>query len=208
MVIFGHLFDRSLFDRPSGPLKVKAFLYYCLVYTPIALIGISALFIGNYILKSSAQGLFKYIIGSSAAVFGTSLFLVSLGEPFLKLVYFNEAINAPFNFNKVDVSTHPKETAVGVEISNQYDIKKVINEIIKNECDVLGRPYCIQVAKKSGLNIDESGKIKDLTEDSLSDIERVVGIYVETFGKPALYTAQVVLSKYPGIKFTPVYKPI
>lgn len=122
------------------------------------------------------------------------------------MIYFEEAINAPFMFSKIDVSTHPKEQAVGVEISSQYNIKKIVNEIIKKECDILGRPYCIKVARKSGLNIDESGIIKDLSEDAFSDVEKVVGVYVDAFGKPALYAAQVVLSKYPGIKFTPVYK--
>lgn len=192
----------------SGSLKVKAFLYYSLVYTPIALIGILSLFAGNYILKSPPQDLYKLIIGVSAMAFGASLFLVSLGEPFLKLIYFDEATITPFNFKSVDVSTHPNERAVGVEISSQADIKKVANEIIEKECDVLGRPYCIQVAKKSGINIDESGKIIDLSENPFFDIEKVVGAYVEAFGKPALFAAQLVLSKYPEIKFTPIYKSV
>ena len=201
------VFSRLL-DRPLGPLKVKAFLYYSMIYSPIALIGISALFVGNYILKVPSQDLFKYIVGGGAMIFGTSLFLVSLGEPFLKLIYFEEAVNTPTNFKKVDVSTHPNEKAVGVEISSQYDIKKVVNEIIENECDILGRPYCIRVAKKSGLNIDESGKIQDLSQDPYSDIEKVVAAYVDAYGKPALYAAQVALSRYPEIKFTPTYKTI
>lgn len=203
MITFSHLLD-----RPLGPLRVKAFLYYCLVYLPIALIGISTLFIGNYILKSSSLDFFKTILGGSAVVGGISLFLVSLGEPFLKLIYFSEAVNAPSSFSKVDVSTHPREEAVGVEISSQYDIKKVANEIIDNECDILGKPFCIKVARKSGLNIDESGKIKDLTQNPFSDIEKVVGAYVEAFGKPALYAAQVVLARYPGIKSTSIYRPL
>ncbi len=198
------MFNR-LSSEPSN-IKVKAFLYYCLVYLPIALIGVSSLFIGGYILKNLSPDPFKYIIGIGATVFGASLFLVSLGEPFLKLIYFNEAINAPANFNKVDVSTHPLQKAIGVEISSRYDIKKIVNEIIKNECDILGRPFCIKVAKKSGLDIDESGKIGVLTKDPFSDIEKVVEVYVDAFGKPALYAAQVVLVKYPDIKFTSVYK--
>jgi len=197
-----------LLDRPSGPLKVKAFLYYCLIYAPITLIGVSALFVGNYILKSPSQDLFKFIIGGGAMVFGTSLFLVSLGEPFLKLIYFEEAVNTPGSFKKVDVSSHPEEKAVGVEISSQYDIKKVVNEIIEKECDILGKPFCVRVARKSGLKIDDSGKIKGLTKDPFDDIEKVVGVYVDAYGKPALYAAQVVLSKYPEIKFTPTYKTL
>lgn len=197
-----------LLDSPLGILKVKAFLYYLLVYLPIALIGISALFIGNYILKGSSKDIFQYIIGGSATIFGASLFLVSLSEPFLKLIYFDEAINSPSSFSKVDVSTHPSESAVGVEISSHYDIKKIANEIIDNECKILGRPYCIKIAKKSGLNIDESGKIKNLSEDAFSDIEKVVGVYVDAFGKPALYAAQVVLAKYPEIKSTSIYKQL
>jgi len=197
-----------LLGLPSGSLKVKAFLYYSLVYTPIALIGISALFAGNYILKSPPQDLYKLIIGVSAMAFGASLFLVGLGEPFLKLINFEEAVNMPSSFDRVDVSTHPNEKAVGVEISSQADMKRVANEIIEKECDILGRPYCIQVAKKSGLNIDESGKIIDLSEDPFCDIEKVVGAYVGAFGKPALYAAQVVLSKYPDIKSTPIYKSL
>jgi hypothetical protein len=148
------------------------------------------------------------MVGGGAAVFGTSLFLVSLIEPFLKLIYFDEAINAPFNFSKVDVSTHPNESAIGVEISSQYDIKKVVDEVIDVECDIIGRPYCLKVAKKSGLIIDESGKIKDLSKNPFSDIEKVVGVYVDDYGKPALYAAQVVLAKYPEIKSTSIYKPL
>ena len=72
----------------------------------------------------------------------------------------------------------------------------------------MGRPYCLKIAKKTGLNIDESGKIEDLTQDPFSDIEKVVGVYVDAYGKPALYAAQVVLVKYPDIKFTPIYKSL
>ena len=207
MVIFSHFLDKHS-GLLSGSLKVKAFLYYCLVYIPIALIGIATLFTGNYILETFPQYLLKYILGVGAMIFGTSLFLVSLGEPFLKLIYFEEAANTPFNFSKVDVSTHPREKAEGIEISSQYDIEKVVNEIIEKECDILGKPYCLKVAKKSGLDIDESGKVKGLSEDAFSDIEKLVGVYAQAFGKPALYAAQVVLSKYPGIKFTPIYKEL
>jgi hypothetical protein len=197
-----------LLDRPSGPLKVRAFLYYLVTYLPIALIGTASFFIGNYIIKGPSKDIFQYFIGGGAIIFGICLFLVSLIEPFLKLIYFDEAINSPSNFSKVDVSTHSKESAVGVEISSHYDIKKIADEIIDNECKILGRPYCIKIARKSGLNIDESGKVKDLSEDAFSDIEKVVGVYVDAFGKPALYAAQVVLAKYPEIKSTSIYKQL
>lgn len=197
-----------LMDRPTGLIKIRAFLYYLLVYLPIALIGVCTLFIGNYILQGPSKSVFQYIIGGGATIFGASLFLVSLCEPFLKLIYFDEAINAPSDFSKVDVSTHPKESAVGVEISSHYDVKKIANEIIENECKILGRPYCIKIAKKSGLDIDELGRVKNLSEDEFSDIEKVVDVYVDAFGKPALYAAQVVLAKYPEIKSTSVYKQL
>jgi hypothetical protein len=169
-------------------------------------VGISCLFVGGYILKIPSKGYFEYAVGFGALVFGTCLFIVSLIEPFFKLIYFEEATLAPSNFKKVDVSTHPNEIAVGIDISSQYDIKKIANEIIQKECDLLGRPYCLKIVRKSGLDINESGIIKHLNPDEFVDVEKVVGACVDAYGKPALFTAQVVLAKYPELKSTAIYK--
>ncbi len=187
-------------------LKVKAFLYYFLTYIPIGVIGIIAIFIGNLLITDSNKSFFTPIVGVNMLIFGTALFIVSLAEPFLKLIYQSEAINSPFSIEKIDVSTHQGEKPVGIKISPEYDMREIGNKIIKNECDILGRPYCLKIARKSGLTIDDLGKIQSSGESTFSDIEKLVKEFVRVFGKPALYASEIAFADYPDLKFKPLYK--
>ncbi len=191
-----------------GFSKVKAFLYYLIIYIPIAMVGIIAVFIGNFILFYFEKNMFTVIIGGNTLIFGTALFVISLLEPLLKLLYNSEAMSSPLTPRETDVSLHPAETAVGVDIAPEYDIQKIGNEIIEKECDILGRPYCLNAARKSGLYIDDSGKIKAGEKTTYADVEKLIREYVRAFGKPALYASESVLNNYPELKYKPIYQPL
>jgi hypothetical protein len=132
--------------------------------------------------------------------------LVFFLEPILKLFSFNEALNSSINKPNFDFEENTNKQIVGLELRHQYDLRAVANEIIKNECSILGKEYCLKLAKSSGVDIDEKGEVKSMSKEGFIVLEKLVRSFAKAFGRPAVYAAEVVLEKYPDLKFRAIYK--
>lgn len=87
-------------------------------------------------------------------------------------------------------------------MSTTEDYKKLIEEIVAKQMDILGPEMAIRKAENiSGLTLNEKGKIASLDEGNAHAIlQKLVDEYIALSGAIVKNILDPVFAKYPGIK--------
>lgn len=87
-------------------------------------------------------------------------------------------------------------------MSSVQDYKKLIEEIVSKQMDILGPDIAIRKAENvSGLRLDEKGKVASIDEDDAQAVlQKLVDEYIALSGAIVKNILDPVFAKYPGIK--------
>jgi hypothetical protein len=174
---------------------------------PLVLIGASLAFLGNIVLTKFDPDFFTVTIGGSLVIVGVSMSLVGLLEPFVRFLSKNENIvHCPFCEVR-DFALHPEVHIEGVKLTDT-DYKKIIEDIVKDESNVIGGSTSLSIARKVGIEVNDKGNLAKTPSTPLRTLETLINAYVSDFGRITFLPIELIMSNYPNIKLNPQVRSV
>ncbi len=182
--------------------KASVFFLSFVADLPLVFIGASVAFIGNIILTKLEPDFFTVTVGGSLAIVGVSMVLTGLLEPIVRFLNKNEnVVNCPFCSVRYFV-LHPNVHVEGVRLADT-DYKEIIENVIKDESDLIGKQASFSIARRMGLEINDKGSLVKSPETPLKALEKLINSYLSGFGRITFLPIQLILSNYPNIELNP-----
>ena len=85
-------------------------------------------------------------------------------------------------------------------MSRENEIKKIINDLIERQAEILGPEIAILKATEvSGLKLTKEGQVARITGGNKRVLQDLINVYLELSGPVVYRTIEPLLKKYPDL---------